>query len=482
MLGVSDVSLSCLWRPEKLCFWTVFLDLERAKLLFDSVFSPKNASMRLLGRVLRSVAPVLVIVAGVLVFAALVATRPSPHKEAPKDLRLLVETVNVWSKAQRLRVQAAGTVVPAKEVRVVPQVSGRVVWRNPEFVAGGRLKQRAPLVRIDPSDYALDVEQRKASVEQAEHQLRIERSRQEIAKQEWGIIGEDARATAEGKSVALREPQVKTAEAALAAAKTAQQMAKLSASRTSLVAPFNAFVRGKTVDVGQVVGPGSELGTLVGSDSFWVQVSVPLSSLGAIAIPGLNAAVGEGAPVKVRQDVGGSSSLRKGRVLRLLGDLDPVGRMARLLVEIEKPLYLEANSEDFAASNDETEGSHGPSLPMLLGSYVQVEIEGNQLVDVIELPRVALRENNRALVYAGGLLQVRDVEVVWRREDSVLVTRGLKNGDEVIVSRVPNPVSGSRLRKAVAERKPSSKRTDGRGDGKPAGAITSASARKAVAK
>lgn len=192
------------------------------------------------------------------------------------------------------------------------------------------------------------------------------------------------------------------------------------------------MVLNENVDVGQLVGPATQTATLVGTDAFWVRVSVPLASLANLQLPD-----GEtpGPVVRVSQQVGGRRVERAGRVLRLLPDLDSVGAMARLLVAIEDPLAL-------------TEANRG-SLPILLGSYVDVEIDAAPLESAVEVPRVAFREGNRVFVMTGeDTLSVRAVEVAWSRDESVLVTTGLEHGERIVTSRVPTPVDGMPLRTA----------------------------------
>jgi multidrug efflux pump subunit AcrA (membrane-fusion protein) len=409
--------------------------------------------MSLLSKVLRGALPVVILAVGAVATNALIKSRPTPAKEPIVNQGVLVEVARVASSRQHLRVQAQGTVVPARQVALQPEVNGRIVWRAPEFVPGGRFVKGALLLRIDVSDYALQLEQRKASAEQAEHQLQIEKSRKAIASREWEIIGEEGSATAEGKAVALREPQLKSAEAVLRAAESAAALAKLAASRTAIRAPYNGFVKGGTADVGQLVSPGMVLAELVGSDEFWVQVAIPVDVLAAVAVPGVNAEAGEGAVVHVEQKLGERGLKREGRVLRLLGDLDPVGRMARLLVSIDDP--LRAGAPDDPGTESVLAKPRDLALPLLLGAYVQVEIEGRELVDVVEVPRVALREGNRVLVYGkGDRLEVREVAVVWRKPDSVLVTRGVSAGEEVIVSRLGTSVEGVKLRKVSRQAAP----------------------------
>mgnify|MGYP005608846153 FL=1 len=217
-----------------------------------------------------------------------------------------------------------------------------------------------------------------------------------------------------------------------------------------LRAPFNGFVKIEAVDVGQLVTPQMPLATLVGSDRFWVQVSVPVDRLTAVDVPGMNADEGKGAVAVIAQDVGGQRIERTGRVLRLLGDLDPVGRMARLRVEIDDPLGLAAPPKPGSKQT-----SARPGLPLLLGAFVEVAIEARELGEVIELPRLALRDGSGVYVYGpDGRLIVRDVKIAWRTEKTVLIREGVTAGEEVIVSRLPSAVPGMLLRKPAAPDKP----------------------------
>ena len=403
---------------------------------------------------LRALFVVLVLGVGIAVLLVLVKTRPEPEKKDRTERGALVEVTKVESSRQKLKIQAQGSVIPARQVVIQPEITGRVIWQHDDLVPGGRFKKGETLVKIDARDYALAAKQQHANVERARQELALEKSRGEIAKGEWAIIGEDLSATKEGKQVALRKPQLQSAKASLEAAKSARDQARLAVSRSVIKAPFNGFVKDESVDTGQLVSPASRLATLVGSDSFWVQVSIPVEKLEWMSVPGLNAKADEGSSVVVWQDVGGRRVERTGRVMRLLGDLDPVGSMARLLVEIQDPLGKSFAKKNGAGKKDaDAEGAKAKSdgddqeLPILLGAFVQVGIEARQIADVIEVPRLALREDDSVYVYSNGKLQIRDVSVVWRRESSVLISKGLKSGDEVIVSRLPNAVPGMKLRK-----------------------------------
>lgn len=400
---------------------------------------------------------------GLAACMVLIALKKGPEKVERPEHATLVETQAIERGNAALDVTAFGAVIPAKEVVVMPEVAGRVRWQHKDLVPGGRIKAGETLLRIDATSYALQVQAQAASVEQAKQQLALEQSRKRIAESEWQAIGEDANATPEGRAVALREPQLRVAEASVEAAKSAQKIARVNLGRTTLRVPFNAFVRQEAVDVGQLVGPQSVLATLVGTDHFWVQVSVPLDKLSRIRIPGVNAQAGQGSKATVLQRMGEDRVEREGEVVRLMGDLDPAGRMARVLVQIPDPMALNARTPGAKASPSTIPEGSNPAaepLPLLLGAYVQVQIDGGRLNDVVKLPRTALRphpDTGAPRVFVFGpdeRLVIHEVEVLWGAEDHVFVKGPLKSGDEVVVSRVPGALAGMKLKKLGAQSAP----------------------------
>ncbi|MFW5876564.1 MAG: efflux RND transporter periplasmic adaptor subunit [Myxococcota bacterium] len=386
-------------------------------------------------KMLQPLLVVLVIGAGAGIMLWLKSTKPQADRVETEERGRLVEVSTVKRGRHEVAVRAQGTVMPARRVVIQPELNGRVVWQNSNLVPGGRLQKGDRIIRIDARDYALALESRKADVSRAKLELKLERSRQEVAKREWDEFGTPEEQEADGGTLALRDPQVKTAAVAVDSARSAYDQAKLNLEKTLLKAPFNALVMQENVDEGQLVGTQTQVATLVGTDRFWVQVSVPVDALPHIRTPDDESDEG-GSVVRVWQDVGGERVERTGRVLRILPDLDEGGAMARILVGIDDPLGLEASDEETVS-------------PMLLNSYVNVEIDAPPIDDVIQIPRTALRDGSRVYVMdEEGKLRIREVQLAWRQPDSVLVRSGLKEGEQLVVSRVPAPVEGMDLRTA----------------------------------
>ena len=379
-----------------------------------------------------TVGPIAAIAVMVIGFKALMAGRELPERNSPPNRGMLVEVETAEATTLAMTVSANGAVVPARRVVIQPEVSGVVTELADSLVQGGFVSEGERLVRIYGRDYSLAVDQADASVRQAETALEIERGRQRVAEREWEMYEGQLSDVPEG-GLAVREPQVRGAEIAVELAETQLQVARLRASRTRIEAPFDGVVLNENAELGQLVGPSSQLATLVATDEFWIEVAVPMSTLNAIRIPGVNAERGSRATVTHR--VGSNSLEREGRIDRLLGDLTPVGNLARLIVVVEDPFDL---------GRPVTERR----LPLLLGSYVDVGIEGEEAHDVIEIPRAVLHDGDRLYVAADGSLSIRRVEIAWRNDTSVFVTDGITPGERYITSPIPVAVDGMTIRVA----------------------------------
>jgi RND family efflux transporter MFP subunit len=275
------------------------------------------------------------------------------------------------------------------------------------------------------------VRRTRSEIAQAQYELKVEQGHQAIAEREWKLLDMQDESSELDRELALRKPHLLMAEASVKAAESALRSAELDLERTTIRAPFNCMVTAENVDLGAQVSPQTQLATLVGTDEYWVQAAVPLDQLQWIEFPdGLGAQGGEAV---ITQKLGTSVQGRwSGQVVRLLGDLEPRYRMARVLISVPDPLRL---------------AEPGDGLPMLIDAYVDVEIAGKQVEGVFSLPRTALREGQRVWVMnEADQLDIRDVEVVWGNQETCLVRSGLEDGERVVVGDIAAPVAGMALR------------------------------------
>jgi RND family efflux transporter MFP subunit len=402
---------------------------------------PKGGILR---RLLTGVLPVLVLTVGVTLAVILVRTSPRSTPRPPQRTARLVEVLPVEMKAQSTALQAFGTVRPAREVTVYPRVAGEIIDISPSLIPGGRFDGGEMLLTIDPIDFQLQVRQRQADVAAARANLSLEMGQQAVALREYELLGETI--SEENRDLVLRKPQLAQAQATLSASESALDLAELDLERTTVTAPFNATVRTRNVNKGMQVSTVTELVTVTGSDEYWVELTLPVSQLKWVRVPRHEQE--EGSRVHIRSQAStGEAGHRDGVILRLLPDLEPDGRLARLLVSVMDPLALLPKNAG--------------KPPLILGDYVSAEIVGIGLPRAVSLDRRFFRDGDYVwLMNADHQLELRPVEVAFRSVDTLLVTAGLDTGEKVITTDLPAAVEGMALR-TVQDPLPEEPRTGG---------------------
>jgi RND family efflux transporter MFP subunit len=378
--------------------------------------------------IMRLIICLVLIAAGIGGARFLIATKPKVSKRPPEKMAPLVSTAALQSENYTFNIPAMGTVIPAREMGLQVPVSGEVIYINPEFTEGGMLAQDMKVLQVDPKDYELAVQQKKRALANAEYAYKLEQGHQDVARKEWSLLYGD-KSLDEGESdLALRKPHLEKVQVEIKAARAELEQAEINLQRSTLTAPFNALVLSTYVELGSQVSSQKKLADLVGTDNFWVQVSLPINRLKWIQIPNGDQHAGSEVKIFYRTD-----NVKIGRVIRLLPDLSKEGRMARLLIEVNDPLDLQAKNE---------------KQPMLLiGEYVRVSIEGEELQNVFQVPRSALHNDSEVwIVDKEKKLSIRSVKTIWRDQDTVVVRDGFKSGETLVVSDIAAPVAGMDLR------------------------------------
>jgi RND family efflux transporter MFP subunit len=384
---------------------------------------------------LKVILPVLILAVGAVGMKALVASRQVPAKVVHRSPGALVEVMTVQPEDHEVTVYATGTVAAAQEAAITPEVTGRVVWLAPNLVAGGFFHAGDPLFEIEATDYRLAVERARAAVAKGSLDLATVESQAAVARREWQNLK-----SGDGEPpnpLVVYEPQVANAQANLAAAKAALEQAELDLTRTRVVAPFDCRIRSESVDAGQYLRAGVEVGRVAGTARAEVVVPLPLEELRHLRVPRpaeTAKSAAAGSPATLILPVDDQQYRWPGRVVRSLGEVDPAGRMARVVVAVDDPFGLH--------------GTHTDSRPDLaLGLFVEVELHGATLPGVFPIPRSALRPGETVwLVDDAGQLLIRPVTVARREREEVCISRGLAAGDRVVLTALSGAANGMALR------------------------------------
>lgn len=376
---------------------------------------------------LKIAAPLLVVLLGVGLVKALVATKPPPEKKED-TLRLVSLYVDeVKAETVTLSIQTQGEVRPKTEIDLVAQVGGRVVFVADELAEGAEFGPDTTLIKIDDTDYKFAVVRAEARVAEAVTNLERELANAQIKRDEWKVKQNNKQPT----PFALNEPQVAEARAKIASAEAELAEARLALARTEIKVPFRGRVREKVVGLGQYVTPGVPLGRVFSTDTIEIRLPLTDTQLFELGLPLGFVANGDNAPaVTLRALVGKREYTWQGRIVRTQAAVDQQTRLISAFAEVNDPYGTSA----------------GSSMPLAVGLFVTAEIEGAQAQFAYTIPRVALRSDDEVYVINDEeRLEIRKVDVLSTSEERVLLTGGVEEGEQVVTSTIPAAVDGMQV-------------------------------------
>lgn len=374
---------------------------------------------------------VVALVLGLLLSFVIFTSKPKPQpKNLPVTRPPLVSALTVTPSQHQLPVITQGTVAPRREIDIVAQVSGKVVSVAEQFADGGFFDQGQILVQIEDNDYRFALSRAKAKVAEAAQLLATEKGRARQAKREWRELG-----NREANDLFLRKPQLAAAQASLDAAKADQGQAELNLQRTQVMAPFKGRLKETTVDIGQYVNVGAKVARYYATDV--VEVRLPLTdrqvALLDLPLGYQNADQALSPEVVVNAVFAGKNWQWKGKIKRTDASIDVESRMVFAVAEIAEPFGSDAVSQ---------------RPPLSIGQFVQAEIAGKPLENVILLPRKALQANNTVwLVDDQNRLQpLSSFTVLKATRDQVAVQVASSEPLRIVVSNLPIAIAGTQVR------------------------------------
>ena len=363
--------------------------------------------------------PTLVLSIAIVAAMVLMANSPSLDPNIPEPIPTVVRVTSVTPGSVTLTVNSQGSVNPNVETQLIPEVSGQIVWMSPALVAGGRFAKGETLLRLDDQDLISVLERADASRSraQAEHQ------HADFEYQRLESLGERQLASRSQVENALRTFRI--AQASLQEALAKHDQAQRDLSRTEIQAPFSGLVRNEKVDIGQFVARGNSIATIYATDIVEVRLPIADQQLAFLQLPidmqGL-------LPPELRPQVelsanyAGRSLTWAGEIIRTEAEIDTRSRMVHVVARIDNRIQ---------------------QTPLSVGLFVNGEITGRKAENIIELPRSALRGNDRVLIVdESNRLRFRKVELLRLFQDKVLISAGLTQGERVCLSPIQTVIDG----------------------------------------
>jgi membrane fusion protein (multidrug efflux system) len=294
---------------------------------------------------------------------------------------LQVDVVVVEGSRLVDRAETTGFLLANEEVELRFESSGRLLELG--FEEGARVEEGRLLARLNDDD----LQARRRQLEARRELFRQRAARQRALLAEGGVSRE-----------ALEET-----EAELQVLQADLDVVDADLRRTVIRAPFSGVMGLREVSPGAYLTPERVVARLRDTNPLRLEFSLPPAAAGRMAT---------GDVVSFTVEGGGTSA--EARIYAIDPGLDEDTRTLRLRARAPNP--------------------DGRLLP---GAFVRVEVVYEALDQVITVPAVAVRpspEGPRVFVVREGKAEAVQVETGIRTRDRVQVTRGLEEGDRVILT------------------------------------------------
>ncbi|MFK5924378.1 MAG: efflux RND transporter periplasmic adaptor subunit [Verrucomicrobiota bacterium] len=347
--------------------------------------------------------------------------RPKAQVTDIKKVLPAVEVMQVNSSDREMEVPSQGVVEARKTTQVAAEVAGRVVSVSEKFDKGGEFVEGEMVIKLDEADYKAAVAEAKASLVERKLLLETEQAKAAQAKRDWDNLGRAGAA----KDLTLRKPQLASAEAKVEAAKAALKKAERDLARTEIKAPFAGRIRKINTELGAYLKPGNPVVEYYTTEPYELRMPISLDELQFVKNVKQG---GNGAQVEIITAAGGELFTWKGEVIRNESEIERASRSIYLVA------LMEGRSE-------------GEGVRLQPGLFVQARIEGGTLKDSFEVPMKAFVDLNHLLIVNDkSRLEIRQVRVVRREGAVAIIAEGLKNGERICMTALPDVIDGMEVR------------------------------------
>ena len=348
--------------------------------------------------------------------------QPDPVEEAPAP-DVIVEILT--PKDFQVQISSNGTTTPLTQTVLTAEVGGEVIYRSKKFSEGSSVIEGEILAKIDDTDLQLQYKNALLQLANAEVQYSLQLAEADVAKEAWEKMGNGV-----ASDLTLKKPQLKQAVALLEVAKAQVSSAEKKLNKTEIVAPYAGRIQNVNIDLGTTIIPGQPVGALYTSSEIEITLAVKDNDLQFLSIPmdGRKLDPSEQALVQIKSFYKGKNQTWIGRLERVDGVIDPVTRMINLIA-VFKNDFIETDK---------------PNLP--IGLFVEAQIDGIILKDIFSIPVNAISENNDVyIVNNENELVLRQLSLLKKYSDFVIVKDGLKAGERVVISKLSSASNGIKV-------------------------------------
>ncbi|MEX1326740.1 MAG: efflux RND transporter periplasmic adaptor subunit [Desulfobacterales bacterium] len=416
------------------------------------------------GALYKTIRVFAVLLVAVAIAVTLVILRPKAKRQVPAEKGRLVEVLPARAEDVQMIVESFGTVVPRELLKLVAQVPGAIVEISPAFKEGSFIKKGTRLIQIDQRTYGLEVKRRSVQIKQSEAELKrlkqelvnlqsrvkiaksdatlaeneylrlkklIQRNviaQSQLDKSEQAYLASLERLQALENQMALIAPQKEQLIAARDMAEVMHEQAKLDLERSGIDAAFDGWVLEKSIEVGQHVTVGQQLGSIYRSGKLDIEVRIPAKDFKWFP-------AGLGQDTAVAADVlyenAGQNYTWSGHVARVMAVMDERTRTLPMVIEVDELVIDEEKKNYFR---------------LRPGMFVTIKIKGKEIQEAFVVPRYVVYPGDVVYTVKDNHLRIKEVNILRSYKDLVIIDEGLTEGELIVKTPLSSVKDGMRVR------------------------------------
>jgi len=352
--------------------------------------------------------------------------KESKEKPIPEVVVAQVEKTDVPMHADWI-----GTADGFNNATIRPQVSGYLLKIS--YDQGTLVQPGAPLFEIDPREFKAELDS--ATGQLGEAQAKLKKTKTYVAR--YRPLAQQGAISQQELDDAIQN--MLASEASVVSAQAQVEQARLNLQWTKIASPIEGIAGISQAQIGDLVGPTSELTTVSQLDP--IKVNFP---------------IGENAYMQVVREYGGKSGK---------GHLSAVGPILELFLsdgsswpERGTP-YVVGRNVDASTGTILIEG-HFPNPNNVLrpGQFARVRVSTGTRKGALLVPQAAINDVQGkflvSVVSKDDVIEVRPVEVGETVGENWIVQKGLEQGDRVVVQGIQKVRSGMKVKPTLQKKSP----------------------------
>ncbi|CAM3978119.1 efflux RND transporter periplasmic adaptor subunit [Vibrio neonatus] len=411
------------------------------------------------------------VIVGIIILIVAIETRPQVPTKPAGDRAKPVKVMAMKLTPIAPEAIGFGQASAKFEWTAIAEVSGKVVYRNPNLERGRVLKAGTEVLRIDPLDYELKLVQAKADLSSSETQLKklaiefsnnksslaIEKNRltlsetelkrlqdlrnkkvasqSDVDTQQQAYLAQRKLVQDSENKVTLYPDERKVAQALVEVNKAKVKEAERALAKTSIVLPRDLRISSVDIELNQVVNLQQNMLTAQGLDVMEVEAQVSIHDMQLLTQSladkqGTDARFPDLSRLQASVSVssGSYTAVWPAKVTRVSDSVDPTHATIGVILEIQQG----------------AKGMPAPTASMISGMLLRAKIEGVQSPQWV-IPEMALH-GNKVYLFEDGKLKILPVSVQYRRDQKVVVSGEFKAEDRLILNDLLPALSGMQLK------------------------------------